>query len=542
MGGLFAALGDVSWLSHGQVEDALYRVAQGRGVLRMERGADYFIGVQHRHGEAAVGECSPDVVAAIHGVIEDPDAGALHAGYRGEQAFPTIAKWRANPGGFLADVALIIWDRRARRLEASRGWSTHRPLFWTEHRGAILLASEIRVLLRLCGRAWIPDPNVMEAFLAGQAQPADASGCVGIGLVRAGSRLRFVVSEAGGVGVPRVITMGLPGTVVRSGAGGNSPSPGAIADLLIAIDREIEVTGEPLYHLSSGADSSSLVLAALASRRQRGSEAQVTCYTRSFPGTLSDESAKVEQFCKGRAISSIVECQDPAAIDAVWAECAPSLDFLTGPTIYGALSSARRAIAQGRSQVVSGIGGDELFGCYEHLCAEDGWRQLWQHRRALGTWFGDNRLTGPIRAILSVYLSRWRHRAELEQSAGSSQRALRWRLQVWVGARGKLAAEQIHERSGVAIEAPFLRGSVVAAVAPLGQLARLGDGRTKGFLEEVRSTLAGDLSLPEPAKVNLNFAIPSALRLSGRATSVGEVDSRSAMLGAWRASIARVAQ
>lgn len=535
MGGLFAAVGDVSWLSHGQIEDALYRVAPGRGVLRLERGADYFIGVQHRRGEAAVGECSPDVVAAIHGVIEDPEAGLLHAGFRGETALPALAKWRSAPGGSLADVALVIWDRRARRLEAIRGWSASRPLFWTEHRGAILLASEIRALLRLCDRAWTPDPTVVEAFLSGQAQPADASGCIGIGLVRAGSRLGFAMQAGRSRDAPRATSLGLPAWTDRATTAVQSPPPETVAKALIGVDREIAGLGEPLYHLSSGSDSSTLVLAALASRRALGSGTPVACYTRSFPGTPSDERAAVADFCRGRAIDWRVEAQDRATIDAVWADCSTSIDFLTGPTVYGALSSVRQAVAGGHQRVVSGIGGDELFATFEHLCAEDGWLEVWRQRKALGAWFRGVDPASIARAVLAVYRARWQRRAEFAGLRAGPRRALLWRLGVWSGARGMLAAEQIHERERVELESPFLRGSVLAAVAPLGELARLGDGQTKGYLERVRRLLAAAAALPEPAKVTLDHALPTALR---QRAGAGTAFSRPAMLEAWRAAIA----
>lgn len=536
MGGLVAAIGNVSWLSQAEVEDAVCRVAPRRGVLELLRGPSYMIGVQHRGGEAAVGECSPGLIAAVHGVVEDVEGGPLDAGARGKDALRLFGKWRGHPDGFLADAAIIAWDERTGRLESMRGWSTHRPLFWTAHRGAILLASEIRVLLRLCRRAWVPDPDVEVAFLAGRAQPVDASGCVGVGLVNAGARLVFTMDGGRIAETPQVAELGLPDPTRAGLASGSSPTPESIAQGLISIDREIASLGEPVYHLSSGADSSTLVLAALASRRGLDPAVPVACYTRSFPGTPSDERAQVEMFCRGRSINWTVESQDQARIDEVWADCAKSLDFLVGPTIYGALSSARHAAATQHSLVVAGIGGDELFAAYEHLCVEDGLAELWRHRRALSVWFDESGVSGAIKAILAVYLSRWRHRAELERRVPVSQRAFRWRVGVWVGARGKLAAEQMHEREGVALEAPFLRGALLAGAAPLGQLARLGEGRTKGFLESVRQTLAGRGWLPDSAKINLDHAIPTALRLPLRGASRNEVDSRPAMLDAWRKS------
>ena len=537
MGGLVAAIGNVSWLSQAEIEDAVYRVAPRRGVLELLRGPSCMIGVQHRGGEAAVGECSPGLIAAVHGVVEDVEGGPLDAGARGQDALPLFGKWRGQPDGFLADAAIIVWDERTGRLEAIRGWSTHRPLFWTAHRGAILLASEIRVLLRLCRRVWVADPDVEVAFLAGRAQPVDASGCVGIGLVPAGARLIFAMHEGRMSEAPQVSELGLPDPT-RAGLGsGSSPTPESIAQSLVSIDREISRLGEPVYHLSSGADSSTLVLAALASRRGLHPEVPVACYTRSFPGTPSDERAQVEMFCRGRPINWTVESQDQARIDEVWAECARSLDFLVGPTIYGALSSARQAVSAGRPVVVGGLGGDEVFAAYEHLCGDAAFGDIWRHRRPLGVWFGESGALGELKASLLVLLARWRSRAGLEGLHERTQRGLYWRLRLAASARGKLAAEQLHEQEGVALETPFMRGVLLNRAAGLGELARLGHGRSKGFLEDVRRHLAGSVDAPEPEKVSLDHAIPSALR-ANRALASGQAFDRAAMRKAWRASVA----
>lgn len=537
MGGLVAAIGNVSWLSQAEIEDAVYRVAPRRGVLELLRGPSCMIGVQHRGGEAAVGECSPGLIAAVHGVVEDVEGGPLDAGARGQDALPLFGKWRGQPDGFLADAAIIVWDERTGRLEAIRGWSTHRPLFWTAHRGAILLASEIRVLLRLCQRMWIADAEVEVAFLAGRAQPVDASGCVGVGLVPAGARLIFAMHEGRMSEAPQVSELGLPDPT-RAGLGsGSTPTPESIAQSLVSIDHEVARVGEPVYHLSSGTDSSTVVLAALASRGGPDSTVPVACYTRSFPGTPSDERAQVEVFCRGRPINWTVESQDQARIDEVWAECARSLDFLVGPTIYGALSSARHAAATEHSLVVAGIGGDELFAAYEHLCGDAGIGAVWRHRAALNAWFGGSGLIGEVKAAAAVLLARWRCRGELADGPRDPRRALHWRVRLCASARGKLAGEQMHEREGVALELPLLRGLVLNHVAGLSELARLGHGLTKGYLEEVRRQLARPIEPPEPAKVSLDHALPSELRATRRAES-GPAFDRAAMQSAWRGSIA----
>jgi hypothetical protein len=536
MGGLIAAIGNVSWLSQAEIEDAVCRVAPGRGVLELLRGPSHMIGVQHRGGEAAVGECSPGLIAAVHGVVEDVDSGPLDAGARGKDALRLFGKWRGHPDGFLADAAIIAWDEPTGRLESMRGWSTHRPLFWTAHRGAILLASEIRVLLRLCRRAWVADPEVEVAFLAGRAQPLDASGCVGVGLVPAGARLVFAMDGGRMAEAPQVAELGLPDPTRVGLASSSSPTPESIAQGLISIDREIASLGEPIYHLSSGVDSSTLVLAALASRRGLQSGVPVACYTRSFPGTPSDERAQVEMFCRGRSINWTVESQDQARIDEVWAECATSLDFLVGPTIYGALSSARHAAASKHSLVVAGIGGDELFGAYEHLCGDAGIGAIWRHRGALNAWFGGSGLIGEVKAASSVLLARWRSRAEFAKGLRDTRRALHWRVRLCASARGKLASEQLHEREGVSLEAPLGRGLVLNHVSGLSELARLSHGQSKGLLRQVRLFLAGPLEPPQPAKVVLDHATPLALRLCGKAPADPVLD-RAALHAAWRRSI-----
>src|SRR5262249_56062501 len=64
------------------------------------------------------------------------------------------------------DFAVVAWNPRARRVIAARDPLGNRPLHWTEHDGALLLASDIVQLLDALPAVPPPDESVAADLLA----------------------------------------------------------------------------------------------------------------------------------------------------------------------------------------------------------------------------------------------------------------------------------------------------------------------------------------------------------------------------------------
>jgi asparagine synthase (glutamine-hydrolysing) len=249
--------------------------------------------------------------------------------------------------------AFALWDARRRRLLLARDHFGQRPLFYAEHGGALLFASEIKALL-VAGVPAEPDPTAIDLLLRIQAVPSPYTCYRGIHRLPPATTL---VHEAGAparlrrfwtlAGVaPRAI--GLDAAVEEATA----LCQAAVAEQLVA--------DVPVGVFFSGGIDSSVVLAAASAAGHR-----LHSFTLGY-----DEAAYSEVDAARRAAAGIdtehhvvtmraTDAAQPERLIDLFDEPFPDVAAL--PMVV--LAKHARAHVK---VALTGDGGDELFGGYEH--------------------------------------------------------------------------------------------------------------------------------------------------------------------------------
>jgi asparagine synthase (glutamine-hydrolysing) len=275
--------------------------------------------------------------------------------------------------------AFAVWDRDARQLFLARDQVGVKPLYYAVSDGLLAVCSEVRPLLLHPHLTPRLDPEGVVEFLAFGGNLGETTLVSGVRRLLPGHWLR--ADEAG--------------VTVRQWWDpiGDSPEPAEDleADLCDRLDTAVAralVSDVPVaLMLSGGIDSSAI--AVLAARHVRG--ADLTAYSVAF-GRDDDEVAAAARLAGELGIRhrvvSVTEDDVRAEIDSWLGE----LDYPTAnPTWIASSFIARAAHADGIKVLLSGDGGDELFGGYDrwmkYLAFHD---TLWAHtpgalRRVAGT-------------------------------------------------------------------------------------------------------------------------------------------------------------
>lgn len=260
------------------------------------------------------------------------------------------------------EFALLLWDRRAGRGLLARDRLGLRPLFVTEHGGALLFASEIRNLLALLPARPAPDGAAVAHYLARTSPRFDRTLFEGVRRLPPAHALRL--SGAGWrrrrywsprYAAPDALTDEAAAERVRSGVDA-------------AVGRALDGARRPAVMLSGGFDSSTVA----ASARSLRADAGVTAYSVVFPEDPAvDESARV---------ASAREWVGLPAVEAAFVTGSPlsaGIEFLVEwqvpsvtPNLFIWLPLLRRAAKDGVDVMLDGEGGDELFGCALYLVAD----------------------------------------------------------------------------------------------------------------------------------------------------------------------------
>ncbi|RMH41614.1 MAG: asparagine synthase (glutamine-hydrolyzing), partial [Deltaproteobacteria bacterium] len=248
--------------------------------------------------------------------------------------------------------AFALWDARERRLLLARDHFGQKPLFYAEQNGALLFASEIKALLA----AGIPrdiDPRGVDLFLSLQFVPSPFT------CYRAIRRLppaTILIRDAGGRTRlrqywslrARPASRGrLDAMVEETGARLRA----AVAEQLVA---DVPVG----LYLSGGIDST-LVLGRAASAAQ-GLRAFAVGY-REAPYSELPHARRVARHHRV-ALEEVVlspQAADPGELARLFDE--PFSDPAALPVVHLARAARRHVTA-----VLTGDGGDELFGGYQH--------------------------------------------------------------------------------------------------------------------------------------------------------------------------------
>jgi len=245
--------------------------------------------------------------------------------------------------------AFAIVDFRTRRVHLVRDRLGLKPMVYAHVPGGFAFASTVRGVL-----PWLPDDRrgfsaeALDAFLAHRYIPAPRTIFTHVGRLPNAHRLEYDL-DTDRVHVHRYWTP--------------AAAPGVNCAALL--DEAIElrtVADRPLgLFLSSGVDSSTIAsrLAALGHR-------EYPTYSAAFPGSPLDESADAKQTADALGlVNHAIEIPETIAADfdrIVAALDEPFADPAAFPTWYLARGTVRDVTV-----VLSGDGGDELFGGYKRV-------------------------------------------------------------------------------------------------------------------------------------------------------------------------------
>jgi asparagine synthase (glutamine-hydrolysing) len=254
---------------------------------------------------------------------------------------------------FRGMFAFVVWDRATGELFAVRDQIGVKPLYWAMSDGVFTATSEMRAMLRHPALRPRLDPAAVVEYLAFGHNCHDRTLVEGVHTLPPGHALTVRDGQ---------ITVGeywdlLPPEGCLEAAGSQ--------ELLELLDQAVAaslVSDVPLsLMLSGGLDSSAI--AALAARHV--DPAELTAYSVSF-GLETDESSAAARLASDLGMRHrellLTKEQLAGAFDA-WVE---SMDVPSANPTWIAVSHIARAVHEdGTKVLLSGDGGDELFGGYD---------------------------------------------------------------------------------------------------------------------------------------------------------------------------------
>jgi asparagine synthase (glutamine-hydrolysing) len=298
--------------------------------------------------------------------------------------------WARHGAAFLQRVegmfAFALWDAGEAALYLARDPFGIKPLYLAQVGNGVLAASEIRSML---ASELIParvDRHAVASYLAFGSVPEPATIIDGVRAVPAGTAMRFRFDgpslRAEDVASVRPVALS---TALVSDRG--EAARLVRAALERSIDRHLVSDVPVAVFLSGGLDSSAV--AALASQRASG---PIDGFTITFTERRFDESAVARQVA---ARFGIRHHEIPLGGADLLAALPDAFAAMDQPTLDGINTYvvSRAVRAHGTKVVLSGLGGDELFGGYPSF----------RRARALSRYA---RLPAPVKATAAHLASR----------------------------------------------------------------------------------------------------------------------------------------
>jgi asparagine synthase (glutamine-hydrolysing) len=247
--------------------------------------------------------------------------------------------------------ALAIWDGALRRLVLARDPYGIKPLYVVEQDGWLQFASQVKAL-EAGGRVGRElDPVAVVGFLLWGSIPEPRTIRRSVRAIPAG---HVVVVDGGRVGAPRAfrdLRVFEPSPSADLGAAlADSVRAHLVADVPVAV------------FLSAGIDSS--IVAALARRATRGELTTLTMRFADLAGTPSDEGPEAAAIARVLGTRHVERTLTRDDLRGLWPDVLGAMDQ---PSVDGfnTYVVSRVAHEAGFKVVLSGLGGDELFGGYE---------------------------------------------------------------------------------------------------------------------------------------------------------------------------------
>lgn len=253
--------------------------------------------------------------------------------------------------------AFVVWDEREQSLHMARDAFGIKPLYYAVAGSGLLVASEVRAVVA----SGLVRPHIDATALAGYltfgSVPEPETIIAGVRALPAGAVMRFDVDAGALREIDRV-------PLVNSDAAREPVRDRATAAKLVrnALERSVDrhlVSDVPVaVFLSGGLDSS--VVAALAAQR---ASAAIDGFTVTFAERRFDESAVARLVARRHGIR---HHEIPLGGTDLLTALPSAFAAMDQPTLDGintyVVSEAVRA--HGTKVVLSGLGGDELFGGY----------------------------------------------------------------------------------------------------------------------------------------------------------------------------------
>ncbi len=309
-------------------------------------------------------ELRRNLEAAGHVFISDGDSEVILKGYRewGEAMVPRLR------GMF----AFALWDARDRRLLLARDPYGIKPLYYVDRGGCLTFASQVRPLRKHVATRSEPDPAGIVGFLLMGSVPEPWTMYAGIRAVPAGSMLSV---SAQGVSLPK--TFASVGRVWAMAAEHPKKldADGFAERVRSAMAASVTahcVADVPVgAFLSAGVDSGALV--GLMAEDPASVLRTMTLGVGEFRGGAQDEVTLAEAMARRYGTAHETVWIDDAE---VMSDLPRVLADMDQPSVDGVNTwlVSKYAARSGLKVVVSGVGGDELFGGYRHFTDLPRWR------------------------------------------------------------------------------------------------------------------------------------------------------------------------
>jgi asparagine synthase (glutamine-hydrolysing) len=299
---------------------------------------------------------------------------------------------------------LALWDARRRRLLVARDPIGIKPLYYRHDQRRLIFASEAKAILALQAAARAIDPAALGEYLALGYVPQPASMFAGIRKLAPAHLLiveRGVVSQRRYWQLPRAIDRHSSATDFVAQVRGRIEA--AVAEQM--------VSDVPLGAFLSGGIDSSCVVAFMA----RHSTQAVRTYSIGFAGSSGAQlynelpyARQVAQLFKTEHREIVVQPDVVQLLPKLlWHLDEPMADAAF-VTTYLVSEFARREV----TVILSGVGGDELFGGYRRY-QDEFYRARYRH---LPQWLRRDVLGKLARYLPSDRHSRWKNVARLARS------------------------------------------------------------------------------------------------------------------------------
>lgn len=260
--------------------------------------------------------------------------------------------------------AFAIWDEAKRELLLARDPYGVKPVYYADDRKTFRFASQVKALIAGGAVARDPDPAGQVGFLLWGSVPEPFTTCRAIRMLPAGC---FLIVKESGVGGPcRYHSIGQAYCDAQAPGFLNSAARDELAqktrDALLDSVRHHLVADVPVgAFLSAGIDSGALL--GLMRDASRADIRTVTITFEAFRGEAEDEAplaAEVARTYGAEHFARVVTDQE------LRADLPKILAAMDQPSIDGVNTwfASKAARELGLKVVVSGLGGDELFGGY----------------------------------------------------------------------------------------------------------------------------------------------------------------------------------